>query len=257
MGRAERCAPERDCVAVAECLIGQFSRCLIVRRHRVIGVEEIRDVPAGRRRPCAADIIGMNVRIDDSGGCRAKLRQQRIVAIDVPSRINDDGVPIAHEHVAQRPFADAIELHHMRQGRGGRQLTRHIYRFPGGHPADHGVGLVAVLAQKRRRFLARVAMIAHDGDRSRRIERERPEVGERKQLGIRMRVEVELRPKHDVAALDVVRCPHVEHLHRLPTIEPLGELLRRDLGQGRVRHGVSVVPAGGKRNGSVAPGAAT
>ena len=108
----------------------------------------------------------MNVRVDHRGGCRAQLRQQRVVAFQVPAGIDDDGVTVTHEHITQRPFSDAIELYHVRQGRRGRQPARDVHRFPGGHPADDRIRLVAALTQKRRGLLARVAMTAHDGDRA-------------------------------------------------------------------------------------------
>ena len=64
-----------------------------------------------------------------------------------------------------------------------------------------------------------------------------------------MRMEVTLGSESDVAAFDFVRRSDVEHLQWLPAVEPLGELLRGNLWQCGIWHGVSVVPPVEKRNG--------
>ena len=61
----------------------------------------------------------MNVRIDDRRWRRTQLGQQRVVALEVPAGIHDNRVTVTHQHITQRPLPHAIELNHVRQGRGG------------------------------------------------------------------------------------------------------------------------------------------
>src|SRR5437879_13361559 len=83
--------------------------------------------------------------------------------------INDDRIAVAHQDVTERAFADAIELDDVRKGGGGRQSAGDVNGLPGGHSADDGIGLVAALAQTRRRLLAAVTATADDRDRARRV----------------------------------------------------------------------------------------
>src|SRR2546427_797362 len=92
------------------------------------------------------------------------------------ARINDDRIAVAHQDVTERGFADAIELDDVRKGGGGRQSAGDVDGLPGGHSADDGIGLVAALAQKRRRLLAGVTVTADDRDRSRRVKPKRSDV---------------------------------------------------------------------------------
>ena len=147
------------------------------------------------------------------------------------ARINDDRIAVAHQDVTERGFADAIELDDVRKGGGGRQSAGDVDGLPGGHSADDGIGLVAALAQKRRRLLAGVTVTADDRDRSRRVKPKRSDVRHREQFRVRLRVKIELGPQRDMSAVDLVGGANVEHLERLPAIEPLGELLRRQLRQ--------------------------
>ena len=189
-----------------------------------------------RRGSRAAQIIGMDVCVDHCRRCRAELFEQCVVALQMAARIDHHGVAIAHEHVTQCPFSHAIELHHVRQGGCGRQVPRHVHRFPRGHPADDRVGLVAALAQERRRLLAGVAMTANDGDRPGAIEMEVADIRRGKKPRVRVRMEVELSPEFDAATFDLVGCTNIQYLERLAAIQALGKLLRRNLGQGRIRH---------------------
>ena len=74
-------------------------------------MQEVGNAPAPRRGTRPTQIVGVHVRVDDRRGRGPELLQHRLVALDVPSRINHDGIAVAHEDVAQGTLADAIELH--------------------------------------------------------------------------------------------------------------------------------------------------
>ena len=80
-------------------------------------------------------------------------------------------------------------------------------------------------------------MPADHGDRTGGVEVQGGEVGKGEDLGIRVRVEIELGADRDMALFNFLGRAHIEHLQRLAAIEPLGELLRGNLWQRRVRHG--------------------
>ena len=82
-------------------------------------MQKVGDLPASRGRAPAAHVVGVNVRIDHRRGRGAQLGQQRVVALDVPSRIHHDGVSVTDQDIAERSLADAIELHDVGEGRGG------------------------------------------------------------------------------------------------------------------------------------------
>ena len=79
-------------------------------------------------------------------------------------------------------------------------------------------------------------MAANNGDRPRAIEMEVGDIRRGKKFGVRVRMEVELSAEVDVAAFDLFGRTHIQHLERLAAIQALGKLLRRDFGQGRIRH---------------------
>ena len=171
----------------------------------------------------------MSVRVDHRRGRRPQLGQQRVVALEVPSRIYDHSITVAHQDITQRSLADAIELNHVGQGRSRGELTGDVHRLPGSHSANDRVRLVAPLAQKRRRFLAGIAVTTNHCDRACGVELQGRDVRRGEDLGIRMCMENELRTECHAATLDLVGCAHIEHLQRFPAVESLGELLGCDL----------------------------
>ena len=71
----------------------------VVRGARVVGVHEIWDLPARGGGAGAAQIIGMHVGVDHRGGRGPELLEHLLVWLQVAARVDDDGVPVAHEHV--------------------------------------------------------------------------------------------------------------------------------------------------------------
>src|SRR4029077_8785446 len=135
--------------------------------------------------------------------------------------INDDRIAVAHQDVTERALTNTIELDDVREGGGGRQFAGNVNRLPSGHSADDGIGLVAALAQKRRRLLAGVTVTADDRDRACRVEPKCADVRHREELRVRLGVKIELGPQRDTTAVDLVGGANVEHLQRLAAIEPL------------------------------------
>ena len=79
-------------------------------------------------------------------------------------------------------------------------------------------------------------MTANDGDRPGAIEMEVADIRRGKKPRVRVRMEVELSPEFDAATFDLVGRTNIQYLERLAAIQALGKLLRRNLGQGRIRH---------------------
>ena len=108
-------AAERDRIAVADRLKCQLAGLLVVGGDGVVRMEEVGHLPARGGSARAADVVRVDMRIDDCRGRRLQRREQGVVALYVPARIHDDGVAIAHQDVAERPLADTIELDHVGQ----------------------------------------------------------------------------------------------------------------------------------------------
>ena len=177
----------------------------------------------------------MHVRVRDADGRGAELLEQHVVPVDVAPRVHDQRLPVAHQHVAQRPLADAVELQHALKRRRGRQRPGHVHGFPGGHPAHDRVRLDAFVAEERRHLLAAVAVAADDGDRGGGSEAERVEGGELVKAGPRQGLEGKRGAEGDAAAGDFLRRADVEHLHLVAAVEAPRQLVGSDLWE--VRHG--------------------
>jgi len=203
----------------------------------MVGMEEVGDLPPRGGGARTAQVVRVHVRIDHAGGCGVELPQQLVVPLEVTPRVDDDGVPVAHQHVRQGALAHAVELHDPLHRRRGSEEPRQIDRLPCGHPAADGVRIEALRAQEQRRLPARVPVSAHHGDRPARIERQRVEPWERVHLRGGEGTEVERRPQAHGTLRDALAGADVEQLQRLTTVEALRELVRRDLRERRAGHG--------------------
>ena len=76
-------------------------------------MKEVGHVPARGGSARTAHIVCVNVRIDDGRRTRLELGEKFVVTLEVPARIYHNRVTVAHEHVAERALADAIELDHV------------------------------------------------------------------------------------------------------------------------------------------------
>ena len=184
-------------------------------------MKEVGNLPSCRRLARTAQVIGVEVRIDHRGRSRPQLGEQCVIPLDVPARIDDDGIAVADEDVAERPLSNTVELYDMRERGCGRKPARDVDRLPRGHAAGDRVRLVPTLTQERGRLFAGITMAADDGDGTPRVELQIGSVGQRENLGIRQGVKLELGTERDPISRDSVGRAHVEHLQRLAAVQSL------------------------------------
>ena len=218
-------------------LAGEAALTPVVRRARVVGMEEVGDLPPRGGGARTAQVVRVHVRVDHGGGRRVERPQQLVVTLQVTARVDDDRVAVAHQHVRQGALAHAVELHDPLHRWCGGEEPRQIDRLPRGHPAGDGVRVEALRTEEQRRLPARVPVSAHHGDRPAGIERQRVEARERVHLRGGEGTEIERRPQAHGALRDALAGADVEQLQRLTAVEALRELVGRHLGQRGAGHG--------------------